>query len=139
MCEPEESPEHHKQMIEAAEMYYQSLGIPYRVVNICSGELNNAAAIKHDLEGWFPTLARYRELVSCSNCTDYQARRLNLRWREAPSKPTQGFVHTLNNTALATSRTMIGIIEQFQQKDGTVMIPKVLRPFMDGMETLGKK
>ena len=81
----------------------------------------------------------FRESGSNSNCTDYQARRLNVRWREGEGKPVAGFVHTLNNTALATSRTMMAIIEQFQQKDGTVVVPKVLRTFMDGIEVIGAR
>jgi len=82
---------------------------------------------------------KFREIGSNSNCTDYQARRLNIRWREAEGKPVVGIIHTLNNTALATSRTMMAIIEQFQQKDGSFVVPKVLRPFMNGIEVIGKK
>lgn len=121
-------------MIEAAEAFYQSLGIPYRVVNICSGELNNAAAIKYDLEGWFPTLARYRELVSCSNCTDYQARAMEVRVgaQKAKDGTTQKrYAHFLNATLCATTRVICAILENYQQSDG-VKVPDVLIPYMGG-------
>jgi seryl-tRNA synthetase len=118
VCEPEASPAHHKEMIETAEAFYQSLGIPYRVVNICSGELNNAAAIKYDLEGWFPTLARYRELVSCSNCTDYQSRAMEVRIGAVKGKEASAtvkkYAHFLNATLCATTRVICAILENNQ-------------------------
>ncbi len=120
VCEPEESPAHHKAMVEAAEGFYQALGIPYRVVNICSGELNNAAAIKYDLEGWFPSFANFRELVSCSNCTDYQARAMEVRCGANVKKggpagePAKKYVHFLNGTLCATTRTICAILENNQ-------------------------
>ncbi|MCX6820783.1 MAG: serine--tRNA ligase [Candidatus Aenigmarchaeota archaeon] len=137
-CLPEQSWEIHEEIQKNSEDLYQALGLHYRVVNVCTGDIGSIAAKKYDTEFWMAD-GEFREIGSNSNCTDYQARRLNVRWREAPSKPVQGFVHTLNNTALATSRTMLAIIEQNQQADGTVKIPEVLRPFMGGLEFIGKK
>ncbi len=121
-----------------SENLYQQLGLCHRVVEICTGDLGIMKAKSFDIEFWMAD-GTFREIGSNSNLTDYSARNLNIKWREGPGKPTSGFVHTLNNTALATSRTMIAIIEQFQQKDGSVIIPKVLRPYMSGIERLEKK
>jgi seryl-tRNA synthetase len=107
----------------------------FRVVNVCTGDIGTIAAKKYDIEVWMAD-GEYRETGSNSNCTDYQARRLNIRFREKPGQAPADFVHTLNNTALATSRTMMAILEQFQQSDGSVIIPKVLRPFMGEIEKL---
>ncbi|MEM5814028.1 MAG: serine--tRNA ligase [Candidatus Aenigmatarchaeota archaeon] len=137
-CLPEQSWELHEELQRNCELLYQSLGLHYRVVNVCTGDIGSIAAKKYDTEVWMAD-GQFREIGSNSNCTDYQARRLGIRFREGEGKPVKGFVHTLNNTALATSRTMIAIIEQFQQKDGSVIIPKVLRPYMFGIEKLEKK
>jgi seryl-tRNA synthetase len=137
-CLPEDSWNFHEELQRNSEELYQQLGLHYRVVNICTGDIGTVAAKKYDIEVWMAD-GKFREVGSNSNCTDYQARRLNIRFREKPGKPPAGFVHTLNNTALATSRTMIAILEQFQQKDGSVIIPKVLRPYMNGIEKLEKK
>jgi seryl-tRNA synthetase len=137
-CLPEDSWHFHEELQRNSEELYQQLGLHYRVVNICTGDIGTVAAKKYDIEVWMAD-GKFREVGSNSNCTDYQARRLNIRFREKPGKPPAGFVHTLNNTALATSRTMIAILEQFQQKDGSVIIPKVLRPYMNGIEKLEKK
>jgi seryl-tRNA synthetase len=137
-CLPEQSWQLHEELQKNAEELYQKLGLHYRVVNICTGDIGTVAAKKYDIEAWMAD-GKFREVGSNSNCTDYQARRLNIRYREGPGKPPIGFVHTLNNTALATSRTMVAILEQFQQKDGSVVIPEVLRPFMNGIERLEKK
>ncbi len=137
-CLPEQSWQMHEELQKNSEDMYQALGLHYRVVNVCTGDIGSIAAKKYDTEVWMAD-GQFREIGSNSNCTDYQARRLNIRWREAEGKPVAGFVHTLNNTALATSRTMMAIIEQFQQADGTVVVPKVLRPFMNGIEIIGKK
>jgi len=136
-CMPEQSWQLHEEIQKNSEDLYQALGLHYRVVNVCTGDIGSIAAKKYDTEVWMAD-GEFREIGSNSNCTDYQARRLNVRWREASGKPVQGFVHTLNNTALATSRTMLAIIEQHQQADGTVRIPEVLRPFMGGLEFIGK-
>jgi seryl-tRNA synthetase len=137
-CLPEQSWQLHEELQKNSEELYQQLGLHYRVVNICTGDIGTIAAKKYDIEVWMAD-GKFREVGSNSNCTDYQARRLNTKFREGPGKPPAGFVHTLNNTALATSRTMMAIIEQFQQKDGSVIIPAVLRSFMDGIERLEKK
>ena len=132
VCEPEKSKEMHTEMIAACEDFYKSLGISYRVVNIVSGELNNAAAIKYDLEGWFPTLARYRELVSCSNCTDYQARAMEVRCGgKKLNEREKKFCHFLNSTLCATTRTICAILENYQTPEG-VKVPEVLVPYMGG-------
>ncbi len=119
-----------------SEELYQKLGLHYRVVSLCSGDMTAKAAKAYDIEVWMAD-GEFRESGTNSNCTDYQARRLNIRFREKEGQAPAGFVHTLNNTALATSRTMIAILEQFQQRDGSVIIPKVLRPFMGGIEKIG--
>lgn len=137
-CTPEQSWKLHEEIQRNCELLYQSLGLHYRVVNVCTGDIGSIAAKKYDTEVWMAD-GQFREVGSNSNCTDYQARRLGIRFKEGEGKPVKGFVHTLNNTALATSRTMIAIIEQFQQKDGSVVIPKVLRPYMVGIEKLEKK
>jgi len=136
-CLPEDSWKFHEELQKNSEDLYQSLGLHFRVVNVCTGDIGIIAAKKYDIEVWMAD-GQFRESGSNSNCTDYQARRLNIRYREKEGQAPIGFVHTLNNTALATSRTMMAILEQFQQKDGSVIIPKVLRPFMNGIEKLKK-
>ncbi|MEM5828408.1 MAG: serine--tRNA ligase [Candidatus Aenigmatarchaeota archaeon] len=125
-CKPEESWEMHEYLIQNAEEFYKSLEIPYRIVNICSGDLGPIAAKKYDLEGWFPGQNNYRELVSCSNCLDYQARRVNIRFRRKDGSIE--YVHTLNSTLVATERTMCAIFENFFDGE-KVEIPKVLRKY----------
>ena len=123
-------------MIANSEDFYQSLGISYQVVNIVSGELNNAAAKKYDLGAWFPASATFRELVSCSNCTDYQSRRLDIRLRSAKvpgEEAKKEFVHLLNSTLSATERTLCCILENWQAEGG-VRVPPALQPFMMGLE-----
>lgn len=131
----------HEEMIKISEEFYQSLGLSYRVVNIVSGKLNNAAAKKLDLEAWFPASQTYRELVSCSNCTDYQSRRLNIRYG-VPGKNKQQdngldkeYVHMLNSTLTATSRTMCCICENFQTEKG-IVVPEVLRNYIGGIDLI---
>jgi seryl-tRNA synthetase len=138
-CKPEDSWKMHEELIRNAEELVQKLGLPYQVVNVCTGDIGTVAAKKYDIEAWMPAQNRYREIISCSNCTDYQARRLNIKYREKEGAPPKGFVHTLNSTALATGRTMVAIIENYQQKDGSVLIPEILRPFMGGMEKIEPK
>jgi len=135
-CLPKDSWSFHEELQKNAEDLYKSLGLHFRVTNVCTGDIGIIAAKKYDIEVWMAD-GVYREVGSNSNCTDYQARRLNIRYREKEGQAPAGFVHTLNNTALATSRTMIAILEQFQQRDGSVMIPQVLRPFMGGIERIG--
>ena len=137
-CLPEQSWEIHEELQRNCEELYQKLGLHYRVVNVCTGDIGTVAAKKYDTEVWMAD-GKFREAGSNSNCTDYQARRLGIKYREGVGKPPKGYVHTLNSTALATSRTMIAILEQHQQKDGSVIIPEVLRPYMNGISKLCKK
>ncbi|WP_371802055.1 serine--tRNA ligase [Candidatus Lokiarchaeum ossiferum] len=137
-CTPEQAEELHEILLENAEMIFKSFGIPYRVVSIASGELNDNAAKKYDLEGYFPASGVYRELVSCSNCTDFQARKLDVRCGTLGDKTSYRTANTLNSTAIATERTICCILENFQQADGTVKIPDVLVPYMNGKTYLGK-
>lgn len=132
---PEDSWSEHENLIRNAEEFFQSLGIPYRVVNVCAGELGAPAAKKYDLEVWLPGQRKYREAVSCSNCLDWQARRLAIRYREKPGEKPK-FVHTLNSTLVATERTLIAILENFRNQDGSVEIPEVLRPYMGGQDKI---
>jgi len=136
---PDESWDEHEFLLKTAEEFYQSLGIPYRVVNISSGDLGWVAAKKYDIEAWLPGQGKYREVVSCSNCTFYQATRLNVKYREKEGSKPKDYVHTLNSTLVAVQRTLIAIAENYQQKDGSIEIPKVLRPYMGGREVLGGK
>ena len=122
-------------LLANAEEIFQRLGIPYRVVNVCTGDLGPVAAKKYDIEAWLPGQGKFREVVSCSNCTDYQSRRLNIRYRKAPGQPAK-YVHTLNSTALATTRAMIAILENYQQPDGTVRIPDALVKYT-GSDVIG--
>ncbi len=138
-CLPEESWEWHERLIANVEELWQGLGIPYRIVNVCSGDLGVVAAKKYDLEAWMPAQAKYREMVSCSNCTDWQSYRLNIRFAEQRGMPTKGFVHTLNSTAIATTRAITAIIENFQLEDGRVEIPKVLRKYLEPIESAPKE
>jgi seryl-tRNA synthetase len=125
---PENSERMHEEMIQNAEELYKRLELPYKIVNIASGELNDNAAKKYDLECYFPAQNTYREVVSCSNCTDFQARKLNITFGKAGGE--KDYLHTLNSTAIATERTLCAILENYQQDDGSVIIPKVLRPYM---------
>ncbi|PQQ09220.1 serine--tRNA ligase [Prunus yedoensis var. nudiflora] len=124
--------EMHEEMIKNSEDFYKLLNLPYHVVAIVSGALNDAAAKKYDLEAWFPASQTYRELVSCSNCTDYQSRKLEIRYGQKKSnEQTKKYVHLLNSTLTATERTLCCILENYQREDG-VDIPEVLQPFMGG-------
>jgi seryl-tRNA synthetase len=134
-CLPEKSWALHEELQQNAEELYQALGLHYKVVNSCTGDIGTVAAKKYDINIWMAD-GVYREAGSNSNCTDYQARRLNIRYREKEGQAPKGFVHTLNNTAIATSRTMLAVLEQNQQKDGSVVIPKPLSNYMGGLETL---
>jgi seryl-tRNA synthetase len=131
---PEMSELMQEEMIQNAEELFKRLKIPFRIVNIASGELNANAAKKFDLEAWFPAQEKFRELVSCSNCTDFQARKLNITYGKAGGE--KSFVHTLNSTAIATERTICAILENYQQEDGSILIPKVLQPYMKGLKQI---
>ncbi len=136
-CLPEQSWKIHEELQKNAEELYKELGLHFRTVNVCTGDIGSIAAKKYDIECWMAD-GSFRETGSNSNCTDYQARSLGIKFREKEGTAPAGFLHTLNNTALATSRTMVAIIEQFQQKDGTVKIPKPLVPYMCGLKFLGR-
>lgn len=138
-CKPEDSWKMHEELIQNAEELVQKLGLPYRVVNVCTGDIGTVAAKKYDFESWMPAQNAYRELGSCSNCTDYQARRLNIKYREKEGEPPKGFVHTLNSTAIATGRTIVAILENYQQEDGSVIVPEVLRKYMGGIKKIELK
>jgi len=138
-CKPEDSWKMHDELIQNAEEIVQKLGLPYRVVNCCTGDIGTVAAKKYDVEAWMPAQNAYREIISCSNCTEYQARRLNIKYREKEGEPPKGFVHTLNSTALATGRTIVAILENCQQRDGSIIVPKVLRKYMGGIEKIEPK
>ena len=136
-CLPQDSWALHEELQKNAEDLYAGLGLHFRTVNVCTSDIGNLAAKRYDIEVWMAD-GVYREAGSNSNCTDYQARRLNIRYRQKKGMAPAGFLHTLNNTALATSRTIIAILEQYQQEDGSVVIPKALRPYMNGMEKMAK-
>jgi seryl-tRNA synthetase len=135
-CTPEQSWQLHEELLQNAEDLVQKLGLPYRIVNVCTGDIGTVAAKKYDIEAWMPAQNAYREVVSCSNCTDYQARRLNIRYREKEGAPTKGFVHTLNSTAIATGRTIVALLENCQQEDGTIAVPDALRKYMGNIEKI---
>jgi seryl-tRNA synthetase len=129
-CKPEDSEHWHRKLVELEEELCQALEIPYRLVRIAAGDLGMPAYKKFDIEYWSPADKAYRELMSCSNCTDYQARRLNIRYRNSEGKTA--FVHTLNGTAAAYSRVAIALIENHQTGDGHVKIPAALQPYLHG-------
>lgn len=132
---PEQSDAEHALILSLEEKLVGALGIPYHVLGICSGDLGDPAARKYDIECWVPSQNKYRETHSCSSCTDFQARRLNIKYR---TKEGLKYVHTLNGTAFATGRILIAILENFQQADGTVRVPEVLVPYC-GFKTIGGK
>jgi seryl-tRNA synthetase len=138
-CKPEDSQKLHEELLQNAEDLLQKIGLPYRVVNVCTGDIGTVAAKKYDIEAWMPAQNGYREVVSCSNCTDYQGRRLGVRYREKEGAAPKGFVHTLNSTAIATGRTIVAIIENNQLADGTINVPVVLRKYMGNREKMGRK
>ncbi len=126
---PEDSWKEHERMLQIAEEFYQKLDIPYRVMLLSSGDMGKISAKTYDIEAWMAGQNAYREIVSCSNCLEYQARRLKIRFRDKTNEQTQ-YVHTLNSTLVATSRVLVSIMENFQTKDGHIKIPKVLQKYM---------
>ncbi len=138
-CKPEDSPALHEELLENAENILQKLGLAYRVVNVCTGDIGTVAAKKYDIEAWMPAQGDYREVVSCSNCTDYQARRLGIKYRLKEGAPPVGPLHTLNSTAIATGRTIVALLENNQNEDGSINIPEVLRKYMGDSEKITKK
>jgi seryl-tRNA synthetase len=138
-CNPEDSSKLLEELLQNAEELLQKIGLAYRVVNVCTGDIGTVAAKKYDVEAWMPAQNGYREVVSCSNCTDYQGRRLGVRYREKEGAAPKGFVHTLNSTAIATGRTIVAILENNQQEDGTINIPEALRKYMGNREKIDRK
>ena len=138
-CTPEDSWRLHEELAKNVEDILQKLELPYRMVNVCTGDIGTVAAKKYDFEAWMPAQGTYREVVSCSNCTDYQARRLGIRFREKEGTAPKGFAHTLNSTAIATGRTIVALMENNQQQDGSIRIPKVLRKYMCDMDEIRLK
>jgi seryl-tRNA synthetase len=135
LCEPETSYDELESLVQNAEAVLQRLNIPYRVVELCTGDMGFSAAKTYDLEVWLPGQNTYREISSCSNCEDFQARRANIRYRkEKKGKPV--FVHTLNGSGLAVGRTLVAVLENYQQKDGSVVIPDALRAYLGGLERI---
>ncbi|HUD27909.1 MAG TPA: serine--tRNA ligase [Novosphingobium sp.] len=135
VCRPEDSEGEHEKMVAAAESILQALGLPYRKVLLCAGDMGATARITYDLEVWLPGQQAYREISSISNCGDYQARRMNARYKPEGAKKTE-FVHTLNGSGLAVGRTLVAVLENYQQEDGSVTVPDVLKPWMGGIERL---
>jgi seryl-tRNA synthetase len=125
-CEPDASPDEHERILAVEEEIVNGLGLPYRVANIAAGDLGPAAAKKFDIEAWLPSEGAYREITSCSNYTDYSARRLGTRVKRAGGS---GFVHTLNGTAVAVSRMLVFLFEHYQQPDGSFDVPEALQPY----------
>ena len=126
---PEDSWKEHEKTLELTEQFYERLGLPTRTILLCSADLGKISAKTYDIEAWFPGQSSYREIVSCSNCLDYQARRLRIRYRDNVNEETK-LVHTLNSTLIATERTMVSIIENYQTDEGTVEVPEILRKYM---------
>ena len=135
ICKPEDSAAEHERMTAAAESVLQALELPYRKVVLCSGDMSFTARKTYDLEVWLPGQDTYREISSCSNCGDFQARRMNARFRPEGAKGTE-FVHTLNGSGLAVGRTLVAVLENYQQADGSVEVPQALRPYMGGIDKL---
>ena len=133
---PEKSDEEHERMTSAAETVLTRLGLPFRTMTLCAGDMGFSARKTYDIEVWLPGQGRYREISSCSNCGDFQARRMDARYRVAGEKGTR-FVHTLNGSGLAVGRTLIAVMENYQQGNGTIAVPDALKPYMGGIEVIG--
>jgi seryl-tRNA synthetase len=134
-CKPEESEALHQKMLKDAEETCSQLGIPYRVKQLCTGDLGFGAAMTYDLEMWAPGCDEWLEVSSISNVRDFQARRANIKYRPADGGKAK-FLHTLNGSGLGMPRTMIAVMENYQQADGSIVVPEVLRPWMGGIEVI---
>ncbi|WP_375268473.1 serine--tRNA ligase [Phenylobacterium sp.] len=133
---PDQSEAEHERMVECAEAVLKALELPFRTMLLCSGDMGFSARKTYDLEVWIPSEGRYREISSCSNCGDFQARRMNARTRAAGEKGTR-FVHTLNGSGLAVGRTLVAILENYQDENGAVAVPQALHPYMGGLTRIG--
>jgi seryl-tRNA synthetase len=136
IAHPDRSEEEHERMTACAEEVLKRLGLAYRVTQLCTGDLGFSANLTYDIEMWSPGVGEWLEVSSCSNCGDFQARRMKARFRAAGEKGTR-FVHTLNGSGLAVGRTLIAVLENYQQGNGTVAVPEALRPYMGGIEVMG--
>jgi seryl-tRNA synthetase len=132
---PEQSLEEHERMTECAEEVLKRLGLHYRVVTLCTGDMGFASQKTYDIEVWLPGQGKFREISSCSVCGDFQARRMNARYRSADSKSPR-FVHTLNGSGVAVGRALVAVLENYQQADGSVIVPEALRKYMGGLEVI---
>lgn len=137
-CKPEDSWDELESLTAEAEKILQLLKLPYHVVCLCTGDIGFSSAKTYDIEVWMPGQQKYREISSCSNCLDFQARRANIRFRRHQGDKPE-FVHTLNGSGLAVGRTVAAIMENYQQENGTIVVPDVLRPYMNGLEIIGKR
>ena len=135
VADRESSAEQLEALTADAERILQLLELPYRVVLLSTGDMGATATMTYDLEVWLPSVGQYREISSCSDCGDYQARRAGIRYRPAPGAKAQ-FCHTLNGSGLAVGRTWLALLENFQRADGSIGIPKALRPYLDGLEEI---
>ncbi|MCB1836454.1 MAG: serine--tRNA ligase, partial [Alcanivoracaceae bacterium] len=138
MVRPQDSHAALETLTGHAEAVLQALGLPYRVVILCTGDLGFSSSKTYDIEVWLPSQDTYREISSCSNFLDYQARRMQARWRN-PETGKPELLHTLNGSGLAVGRTLVAILENYQQADGSVLVPEALRPYMGGLERLGAR
>ena len=136
-CKPEESWKEHERLLQITEKFYEILEIPFRTIILCSGDLGKVSAKTYDIEAWFPAQNSYREICSCSNCTDYQARSLRIRYRNNPNDETS-LVHTLNSTLVAIQRTLVAILENYQTVKGTIIVPEALKNYMGDIGEIGK-
>ncbi|KAB7769316.1 serine--tRNA ligase [Xanthomonas maliensis] len=136
VCSPEDSEQEHQRMTRCAEVVLERLGLPYRKVLLCTGDMGFSATKTYDLEVWLPSQQSYREISSCSNCGDFQARRMQARWRN-PASGKPELVHTLNGSGTAVGRAMIAVMENYQNADGSIDVPEVLRPYMGGITRIG--
>jgi seryl-tRNA synthetase len=136
ICTPAQSREEHERMTACAEEVLKRLELPFRTMLLCAGDMGFSARKTYDLEVWLPSQGKYREISSCSNCGDFQARRMNARYRDGDGKPQ--FVHTLNGSGLAVGRALVAVMENYQQADGSITVPRVLRPYMGGMDVISR-
>jgi seryl-tRNA synthetase len=136
IAHPDQSAEEHEWMTRSAEMVLERLGLPYRRMVLSSGDTGFASTRTHDIEVWLPGQDTYREISSCSNCKEFQARRMNARFRGGADGKSVAFVHTLNGSGLAVGRALIAVMENYQQEDGSILVPEALRPYMGGMESI---
>ena len=138
IAHPDKSGDEHEWMTRSGEMILEKLGLPYRRVLLCAGDTGFASMRTHDLEVWLPGQGTYREISSCSNCRDFQARRMNARFRGGADGKSIGYVHTLNGSGVAVGRALIAVMENYQQADGSIVVPELLRPYMGGMDVISR-